>query len=222
MRHQKHLTRRRQLSDSLTFFGTWLKAPRSTGAVIPSSRRLARAMAAEVDPTQPGAIVELGGGTGQFTRALLDRGVAPDRLIVLERDAALAQLLRHRFPDITVLCADAGQLALHLKRIGAHDVAAIVSGLPFLSLPPSKRKAILTQCATVLRPGQPVIQFTYGPGKPFRSEPWGFTARPAKWILRNVPPATVWRYEKRHAESASPVGRRIPRRSWGRRQSTSG
>ena len=225
MAKRKNTSRRRQLlalSDSITFFGTWLKAPRSTGAVIPSSRKLARAMAAEVDPAVPGVIVELGGGTGQFTRALLDRGISPDRLIVLERDAALARLLRHRFPGITVLCADAGELARHLRSLGNGTVAAIVSGLPFLSLPPASRKAILAQCAAVLPPGKPFIQFTYGPGKPFRPEPWGFTARPARWILRNVPPATVWRYEKRGTQTGSIGGRQMAQHSWGHRQSTSG
>ena len=200
LKRQKPSGRQRHfpvLSDSLTFFGTWLKAPRRTGAVVPSSRRLARAMAKEVDPAHPGTVVELGGGTGQFTRALLDRGVSPDRLLVLERDAALAALLRQRFPQVTVLCADAGQLATHLDSANVDDVAAIVSGLPFLSLPAAKRKAILAQCAAVLPPGRPFIQFTYGPGKPFRADAWGFAARPARWILRNVPPATVWRYEKR-------------------------
>ncbi len=225
MAKQKSASRRRQLlalSDSITFFGTWLKAPRRTGAVVPSSRQLARAMAAEVDPAARGVVVELGGGTGQFTRALLDRGVAPDRLIVIERDAALVRLLQHRFPGITVLCADAGQLARHLRFLRAGAVAAIVSGLPFLSLPPTKRKAILAQCAAVLPPGKPFIQFTYGPGKPFKPEPWGFTARPARWILRYVPPATVCRFEKlRGAASAITAGSE-PDETWLRQQSTSG
>ncbi len=198
-RHQ-----RQSIADSLAFFGTWLRAPRTTGAVVPSSRALARAMAAEVDPTLPGHVIELGGGTGQFTRALLERGLAPQRVIVIERDPGFARLLRERLPEVRVVSGDARELAHVLRSEGVEDVAAIVSGLPFLSMPKELCDRILAQCAACLRPGRALIQFTYGPSMPFKDQPHGFSARPVKRVLRNVPPATVWRYSRTGDTVASP------------------
>lgn len=69
-------------TDTVHFLRAWLGAPLRTGAQLPSSRRLARAMAIAVDPALAGKIVELGPGTGAVTRALIERGVDPARLVM--------------------------------------------------------------------------------------------------------------------------------------------
>ena len=61
------------LRDDLRFGFQWAVKPRSVGAIAPSGRQLARAMAAQVDPALPGSVVELGPGTGVITRALIER-----------------------------------------------------------------------------------------------------------------------------------------------------
>jgi hypothetical protein len=63
--------------EAALFFVRWLKAPHRIGAVTPSSRQLGRAMARQVLSAGPGPIIELGGGTGSVTRALL--GELPER-----------------------------------------------------------------------------------------------------------------------------------------------
>jgi len=78
------------------FFGRWLRAPHRIGAVAPSSRFLARAMATQVDLRRPGPVIELGGGTGSVTKALLEAGLPVERLIVVERDVRLYKMLRRR------------------------------------------------------------------------------------------------------------------------------
>ena len=68
------------------------------GAVTPSGKILARTMASFVDPRIPGPVIELGPGTGPVTDALIRRGVAQDRLVLIEYNPEFCQLLKRRFP----------------------------------------------------------------------------------------------------------------------------
>ena len=60
-------------ADIRLFLASWLRSPMQVGALVPSSGALAHCMAAQVDPSKPGLVVELGPGTGTVTRALLAR-----------------------------------------------------------------------------------------------------------------------------------------------------
>ena len=115
----------------LTFLVRWLRSPRQIGAIAPSSRYLARAIARQIPRAAVvgGApVVELGGGTGSITQGLLEAGLAPERLFVIERDRRMAELLRRRFPQVTVLCGDAEEMRELLAPYGVTHAAAVVSG----------------------------------------------------------------------------------------------
>src|SRR5579885_3671703 len=85
------------------FISAWMRAPRHVGSVVPASRFLSRKIAAQVDPHHPGWVVELGAGTGAVTKALLEAGVKPDRLMAIERDRRLHTHLQRHFPNIRAL-----------------------------------------------------------------------------------------------------------------------
>src|SRR5579864_1948217 len=85
-----------RLDDEMQFIRSWIEKPLSTGAVMPSSRVLARAMARYVDPQSSGPVIELGPGTGPVTEALVRRGVDPARLILVEFNPDFCRLLRSR------------------------------------------------------------------------------------------------------------------------------
>jgi phosphatidylethanolamine/phosphatidyl-N-methylethanolamine N-methyltransferase len=87
-----------RLDDEVRFIASWLQHPLKVGAVSPSGKALAQAIAAEIDPEIPGPIVELGPGTGPVTEALIERGIAPERLVLVEYDPDFCKLLRRRFP----------------------------------------------------------------------------------------------------------------------------
>ena len=106
-----------RLADEARFIRTWFENPVGTGAVSPSGRFLARAMARAVDPANPGPIVELGPGTGPVTDALIARGVAPERLVLVEFDPDFCRLLRQRYPAATVVQGDAYDLAATLDGV---------------------------------------------------------------------------------------------------------
>lgn len=167
--------------------------PGSVGAICASSPRLATCMAAWVDPRAEGWVVELGGGTGVITKALLARGVAPERLVVVEQSERLARLLRQRFPQARVVQGDAAELPALLARLAPAPVrvACVVSGLPLLSIPDPARSRILRAGAAVLAPGGQLLQFTYAL---HGASPWqqaGLASLHRQRVLANLPPARI-------------------------------
>ena len=183
-----------RLDDEVRFIASWLQNPMKVGAVSPSGRALARAVAAEVDPSIPGPIVELGPGTGPVTEALIERGVAPERLILVEYDPEFCTLLRRRFPGATVIQGDAYSLGDTLTGIVKEPLAAIASCLPLMTRPLSVRVRLLNAAIRMLRPGAPFVQFTYAMNAPIpsRQRRYRITSSPRIW--KNLPPARVWVY----------------------------
>jgi phosphatidylethanolamine/phosphatidyl-N-methylethanolamine N-methyltransferase len=187
--------------QTLVFLKAWLKSPLSVGAIAPSGERLARAMARTVPRRSGLPIVELGGGTGSITAALLRR-VPPERLIVFERDPELARRLKRRFPAIKVVQGDARNLRHHLRSLGIERVGTVVSGLPMTAIPKRIQREILDASFSVLAPGAPFIQYTYSLFSPLPRRELGLSGRPIARVLQNVPPASVWIYRRsRHALS---------------------
>src|SRR5579864_8176667 len=99
-----------RLDDEMQFIRSWIEKPLSTGAVMPSSKALARTMARYVDPQSSGPVIELGPGTGPVTEALVQHGVDPARLVLVEFNPSFCRLLRTRYPQATVVQGDAYRL----------------------------------------------------------------------------------------------------------------
>ena len=193
------------LSESRLLLKLWLKNPRKIGAVAASGPELAAAMARHIPQNTAGYVVELGGGTGPVTRAILDSGVAPDRLIVVERDPILHRHLSERYPNVRVLQGDAMHLQQLLRREGIHPVKCIVSSLPLLAMKKAIQHRIGSQSFAVLEPGAPFIQFTYGLFSPLNRNRLGVHGTVEDRVLQNIPPASVWLYRKgghHHAQAA--------------------
>jgi len=199
------LARPKARTDEIGFFLMWLRRPSRLGAVLPSGRALARAMAERIDPRAPGAVVELGGGTGSITGAILRAGVAPSDLIVVEREAKLCATISARYPGVRVLCADARDLKRLLARAGVTTVKAVVSGLPLLAMEQRDRRRVLREVFSVLGEAGEFLQFTYGPAQPVSQRTrnrLGIVGKREEWILSNLPPAAIWRYRKTLARPA--------------------
>ena len=186
-----------RFGESRLLFKLWLKNPRKIGAVAASSPELAAAMARQV-PRGPGYVVELGGGTGPVTKALLEAGTPPDKLVVVERDPTLHRLLQERYPGVRVVLGDAAKLQKLLKSEGIDHVKAIVSSLPLISMKRSIQDRITAQIFSVLEPGTPLIQFTYSLFSPIPRRRFGVHGEVEDRVLQNLPPAHVWVYRKPH------------------------
>ena len=73
-----------RLDDEVRFLRSWIEKPLHMGAVMPSSKLLARTMAQYVDVDSQGPVIELGPGTGAITNALIEHGVDQKRLVLVE------------------------------------------------------------------------------------------------------------------------------------------
>ncbi|TCK84048.1 phospholipid N-methyltransferase [Paraburkholderia sp. BL9I2N2] len=170
------------------FLRHWLRDPMSVGAIAPSSRYLAAAMAEGAEAFD--AIVEVGGGTGAITQALANRNPEA-RLVVFELSEQLADGLHARFPRAQVVAG-----AFHENVSVLHDLppkTVVVSGLPFRSLPARIVRPTVEALADVLRADQArrLVQFSYRLRAPFAA-PADFVWRRVCTVWRNAPPANVW------------------------------
>jgi phosphatidylethanolamine/phosphatidyl-N-methylethanolamine N-methyltransferase len=185
--------------DRAVFLKRWLRRPLGMGSVTPSSRSLGRAMAlAALEALPPDhAVVEIGAGTGSITRALLEAGIAEQRLVSIELDPELHAHLVRAFPTLRLLNGDAARLPELLAANGVGRVGAVVSGLPLLAMPAPVVAAIVSGAAAVLAPDGVLVQFTYGPKSPIPADllrRLGFTGTRGRRIWSNLPPAVVWRF----------------------------
>jgi phosphatidylethanolamine/phosphatidyl-N-methylethanolamine N-methyltransferase len=186
-----------RLDDEVKFIRSWIEKPISTGAVMPSSRVLARAMARYVDPQSTGPVIELGPGTGPVTQALVRQGIDPARLILVEFNPDFCRLLRTRYPAATVVQGDAYRLRRLLESYVEGPAAAVVSGLPLVTKPLRTRVRLISDAMTLLADGAPFVQFTYAMLPPIPKELSGVRAEASELIWMNLPPARVWVYRGR-------------------------
>src|ERR1700756_1497311 len=121
-----------KLNATTLFLQELVNCPRQVGAILPSSRNLANAMARWLSSHSNAYALELGPGTGSVSEALFERGLREDRLIAIEQSPKMADLLRTRFPRATIITGDAFQLDDLLKQ---HPRQAANIGMVFSSLP---------------------------------------------------------------------------------------
>ena len=126
-------------ADGLMFLKAWLKAPFLTATMLPSGRLLSNALAAAIDPRVPGPVVELGPGTGPVTAALVNRGISPDRLILIEYLPEFCKLLQSRYPTARVIQGDAFAAAATIQKLDVGPLAAIMFCLPLYARPSEVR-----------------------------------------------------------------------------------
>ncbi|RTL92812.1 phospholipid methyltransferase [Ancylobacter aquaticus] len=204
MLHRSACPSPKERPDEVRFLQSWLQNPLRTGAVSPSGRALARTMASFVDPEQDGPVIELGPGTGPVTAALIARGVAPERLVLIEYNPEFCKLLRLRFPTATVIQGDAYNMA---RTVDGHldgPCAAVVSSLPLFTRPAPERHGLLDQAFGLSAPRAPFIQFTYAVVSPVPLAPERFDAHVSQRIWANLPPARVWVYRSTAQRAAAP------------------
>jgi phospholipid N-methyltransferase len=193
-----------RFGEHLRFAGEFLRRPVSTGAIAPSSHWLADLMVEDMGLERADTIVELGPGTGAFTRVIARQAPAAALVLAVEANPGLAQELQPRFPRVRIVNESAEHLPALLADAGRSHADAIVSGLPWAMFSRELQDRLLQAVVTALRPGGRFATFTYlhaswmPPGRRFRKmlvssfREVAFTR--IEW--RNLPPAFVYRCEK--------------------------
>ncbi|GAA3169129.1 methyltransferase domain-containing protein [Blastococcus jejuensis] len=179
-----------QLAERLRFLRAFIAHPRQVGAVLPTSRFAVRDMLDMADVAGADLVVELGAGTGVSTGEILAR-LRPDaRLVALEIDPRLAEVMEQRFPDprLQVVCDSAENVLEHL---GDERADVLVCALPFTSLEPSLRRRLLDLLPLSLAPAGTAVVIQYSPlisGELRRR----FPSVRRRISPRNVPPAFLF------------------------------
>jgi phosphatidylethanolamine/phosphatidyl-N-methylethanolamine N-methyltransferase len=186
-----------RLDDEVRFLRSWIEKPLHMGAVMPSSKLLARTMAQYVDVESAGPVIELGPGTGAITNALIEHGIDQKRLVLVEYNPSFCALLRDRYPLATVVQGDAYALRDSLWNVLKVPASAVVSGLPLVTKPMLIRLKLIRDAFMALSPGSPFVQFTYSVAPPIPKRLPGVSTEASERIWMNLPPARVWVYRKR-------------------------
>jgi len=184
----------RSTEDWSIFFRHWLKAPLRIGSALPSGPRVARAMARQMRLDRPGAILELGAGTGGITRGLIEAGCPVDRLLMIESERGLADHLRANFRGARVLHGDARRAGELLDANGGREIASAISSLPIKWFPVEDQRAIVMACLRRLGPGGYFVQITNAMASPVAHEALGINAEEIERVWFHFLPIQVWRY----------------------------
>ncbi len=180
-------------SNALLFFRRWLANPLQMGSVVPSSPALCRLVAEQARVGQDRVVVELGGGTGVVSRALLADGLDPARLAVVEIVPDMAAHLRASLPGVRVIEGDARLLPKLIPAECHGRIGAVVVGIPLVLLPLAEQRRFIDAIEAVA-PGLGFVLYSYCVTSPLPWRKHGLRARREAWTPLNVPPASVWRY----------------------------
>ncbi len=195
-----------KIGATTLFLQEWVNDPRQIGAIAPSSKNLAAAMARWLPPEPNSYVLELGPGTGVVTQALLERGHSPQRIVAIEKSPKMADHLRERFPDTHIVTGDALDLVelLKLQINQSNNLAVVFSSLPMMNFEPEAAARLAKIIHSVLRPKGRLVQYSYHIGTRQPKPPAHFRFVDSEWVLLNLPPARVSVYEKQERSPEPP------------------
>ena len=185
----------------MKFLKEFIRAPATTGAVVPSSSFLAEAMVAELGIARAEVVLEYGPGTGVFTEYIL-RGMKPgSKFAAIELNPRFAEVFKQRYPSVTLFQDSVANARAICDLAGMSSVDCIVSGLPWATFSQAMQVTFLYEMMRVLKPGGIFTTFGYvhalmlPPAKRFaRLLPNYFTTvSKSDVVWFNVPPAFVYR-----------------------------
>ena len=151
------------MSSKREFFKAFFTSRKVTGSVVPSSRFLTKKMLETVDFKSARCIIELGPGTGVFTREILDQMSNECHLFVFELNEIFVNNLNESITDdrVHIILDSAEHMDYHLHKNGFQEVDYIISSLPLTTIPLEIREAILSASYNSLKKGGEFIQFQY-------------------------------------------------------------
>lgn len=175
------------------FASNFFRYPTALGTLFPSSRFLIERTLKRVSWAQCGHVIELGPGTGHFTREILKRLPPDGTLITIEINVQFAAFLRRSITDprLRVFEASAANMRDILDRVGCRTVDCVIAGIPFSRLPRPIAQAILTETREALRPGGLLLIYQFSKAVlPLLQAKFGEVERDLE--LRNALPTRIF------------------------------
>ncbi|MDK1376913.1 MULTISPECIES: phospholipid N-methyltransferase PmtA [unclassified Sinorhizobium] len=188
----------RKFDEEIRFFKGWMNNTRAVGAILPTSSITARRMASVVNPYSGLPVLELGPGTGVITKAILERGIAPAKLVSVEYSTDFFNQLKARFAGVQFINGDAFDLEHTLGSLKDRQFDSVVSAVPLLNFPMHRRVELIEDLLSRIPVGRPVVQISYGALSPVVAMPDRYSIQHLDFVVRNIPPAQLWVYRKAH------------------------
>jgi phosphatidylethanolamine/phosphatidyl-N-methylethanolamine N-methyltransferase len=186
----------------MTFLTEYIKHPQKTGALAPSSKSLAKKMVDVINFEEASYVMELGPGTGAFTKEIIKRKKPGTIFILIEINKAFYKRLEQQYkddPSIVVIHGSAENIKKYIHDMQIDKVDYVVSGLPFASLPTNVSTCILDSVGEVLKQEGSFITFQYSLfRKTFIQSFFPMITKKKVWF--NFPPAYVFNCKKRHID----------------------
>jgi phospholipid N-methyltransferase len=182
------------------FLRQFLRSPHTVGALAPSSAALARVMLSPIDFASVRCIVEFGPGTGAFTREIAARLPPGCRYLGIELNARFVHSLTAAFPQLGFVHGSVADLAHIVAAHRTGPIDAIVSGLPWATLPVALQERVFGAMDRTLAPGGRFVTFGYLqslvlPGAQALRRRLGHSfaeVRRSRVVWGNVPPAFAY------------------------------
>ncbi|PDT41798.1 MULTISPECIES: phospholipid N-methyltransferase PmtA [Sinorhizobium] len=187
-----------KFDEEIRFFKGWMSNTRAVGAILPTSAVTARRMASVVNPRSGLPVLELGPGTGVITKAILERGISPEKLVSIEYSTEFFNQLKQDFAGVNFINGDAFDLSSTLGALNCQQFDSVVSAVPLLNFPMHRRVELIDDLLSRIPFGRPVVQISYGPMSPVVAMPDRYRIQHYDFVVRNIPPAQLWIYSKAH------------------------
>lgn len=145
------------------FARNFIKHPKMLGSVVPSSRFLIDEILGRIDWSRAKVLVEYGPGVGNITAEILGR-MSPDaRLIVVEMNPEFVRFLQNdlKDPRLQVVEGSAADVEHVLREAGHESADYIISGIPFSTMPPAVREAVLHASRAALKPSGAFVVYQF-------------------------------------------------------------
>src|SRR5712691_3154238 len=189
------------VADHLRFLRMFVNSPRIVGAIAPSGSALAAEVVRQAGVKRARTVIELGGGTGAFTRSIVDHAREDALILSIEINPTFAEILASRFARVQVVADSAERMGEYLRLAGRTKADCIVSGLPWASFEVKQQLRLLHAIRGVLADGGSFATFAYvhawllPAAQRFRTCLYSIFSKvritPVVW--RNMPPAYVYR-----------------------------
>jgi phospholipid N-methyltransferase len=154
------------LSEYRTFFREFRETFKTTGAIAPSGRSLARATVQPlIDRDRPARILEVGAGTGAVTREIVKHIREGDLLDVVELNERFVEVLKYRFahePSWKRVADQSRVLHMEVQKLKPDELYDfLICGVPFNNFSIGLTREIFRHFTKLLKPGGTLTFFEY-------------------------------------------------------------
>ena len=151
-------------SDGQMFFKQFLKHPVATGALTATSKRVSRLIAEQANLDTKRCVVELGPGTGAFTKEILTRISPETEFFCLENKLQFVNETIRNCPSVTVHHASAINIKLFLNKHGQESSDCVISGIPWAALDQESQSELLSAIYDSLDENGSFLAIAYATG----------------------------------------------------------